>query len=387
MHDETRVTILGREPHRHHGIVNPPVYHASTILYPTLDALEAPRTADGYYYGRYGTPTTRALTDAVAALEGAAAGFAVSSGKNAITMVLMGLTAAGDHILVTDNSYQPTRDTASRLMARFGVEVTFFDPAIGAGIAGLMRPNTRLVFVESPGSLTFEVQDVPAIAEAAHAGGALVVMDNTWASPLFCKPFSLGVDVSVQAATKYVGGHSDLMMGLITCTAELEPGIRMAYAELGGAPGPEDCYLALRGLRTLATRLERHQKSALKVAEWLAGRPEVARVFYPALPDDPGHALWRRDFSGASGLFGFLLQPVERPGLAALLDHLELFGMGYSWGGYESLLIPTNPAPLRTATDWPHEGRMMRIHVGLESPDDLIADLEAGFVRLGAASS
>ncbi|HRY23520.1 MAG TPA: PLP-dependent transferase, partial [Geminicoccaceae bacterium] len=177
------------------------------------------------------------------------------------------------------------------------------------------------------------------------------------------------------------------MMGLITCTAELEPGIRMAYAELGGAPGPEDCYLALRGLRTLATRLERHQKSALKVAEWLAGRPEVARVFYPALPDDPGHALWRRDFSGASGLFGFLLQPVERPGLAALLDHLELFGMGYSWGGYESLLIPTNPAPLRTATDWPHEGRMMRIHVGLESPDDLIADLEAGFVRLGAASS
>jgi cystathionine beta-lyase len=387
MHDETRVTILGREPHRHHGIVNPPVYHASTILYPTLDALEAPRTADGYYYGRYGTPTTRALTDAVAALEGAAAGFAVSSGKNAITMVLMGLTAAGDHILVTDNSYQPTRDTASRLMARFGVEVTFFDPAIGAGIAGLMRPNTRLVFVESPGSLTFEVQDVPAIAEAAHAGGALVVMDNTWASPLFCKPFGLGVDVSVQAATKYVGGHSDLMMGLITCTAELEPGIRMAYAELGGAPGPEDCYLALRGLRTLATRLERHQKSALKVAEWLAGRPEVARVFYPALPDDPGHALWRRDFSGASGLFGFLLQPVERPGLAALLDHLELFGMGYSWGGYESLLIPTNPAPLRTATDWPHEGRMMRIHVGLESPDDLIADLEAGFVRLGAASS
>jgi cystathionine beta-lyase len=385
MHDETRVTILGREPHRHHGIVNPPVYHASTILYPTLDALEAPRTADGYYYGRYGTPTTRALTDAVAALEGAAAGFAVSSGKNAITMVLMGLTAAGDHILVTDNSYQPTRDTASRLMARFGVEVTFFDPAIGAGIAGLMRPNTRLVFVESPGSLTFEVQDVPAIAEAAHAGGALVVMDNTWASPLFCKPFGLGVDVSVQAATKYVGGHSDLMMGLITCTAELEPGIRMAYAELGGAPGPEDCYLALRGLRTLATRLERHQKSALKVAEWLAGRPEVARVLYPALPDDPGHALWRRDFSGASGLFGFLLRPVERPGLAAMLDHLELFGMGYSWGGYESLLIPTDPAPLRTATDWPHEGQLMRIHVGLEHTDDLIADLKAGFRRLAAA--
>lgn len=386
MHDDTRVTTLGRDPHRHHGIVNPPVYHASTILYPTLDALEAPRTPDGYYYGRYGTPTTRALTDAVAALEGAAAGFAVSSGKNAITTVLMGLTQAGDHVLITDNSYQPTRDTAGRVMARFGVEVTFYDPAIGAGITELMRPNTRLVFVESPGSLTFEVQDVPAIAEAAHAGGALVVMDNTWASPLYCKPYSLGVDVSIQAGTKYVGGHSDLMMGLITTTAELEPRIRAAYGEFGGAPGGEDCYLALRGLRTLATRLERHQKSALRVAEWLAGRPEVARVFYPALPDDSGHALWRRDFSGASGLFGFLLQPVERAGLAAMLDHLELFGMGYSWGGYESLLIPTNPAPLRTATDWPHEGRMMRIHIGLESPDDLIADLEAGFARLRAAS-
>lgn len=385
MHDDTRVTTLGRDPHRHHGIVNPPVYHASTILYPTLDALEAPRTPDGYYYGRYGTPTTRALTDAVASLEGAAAGFAVSSGKNAITTVMLGLTRAGDHILVTDNSYQPTRDTASRVMARFGVEVTFFDPGIGAGIAGLMRPNTRLVFVESPGSLTFEVQDVPAIAEAAHARGALVVMDNTWASPLFCKPFALGVDVSVQAATKYVGGHSDLMMGLITTTAEVEPSIREAYGELGGAPGPEDCYLALRGLRTLATRLERHQRSALVVAEWLAGRPEVERVLYPALPDDPGHALWRRDFNGASGLFGFVLKPTGRPALAALLDHLELFGMGYSWGGYESLLLPTDPRPLRTARPWSEAGQLMRIHVGLEHTDDLIADLDAGFRRMAAA--
>ena len=385
MQDETRVTTLGRDPHRHHGIVNPPVYHASTILYPTLDALEAPRTPDGYYYGRYGTPTTRALTDAVAALEGAAAGFAVSSGKNAITMVLLGLTSAGDHILVTDNSYQPTRDTASRVMARFGVEVTFFDPAIGAGIGALIRPNTRLVFVESPGSLTFEVQDVPAIAEAAHAGGAVVVMDNTWASPLFCKPMALGVDVSVQAATKYVGGHSDLMMGLVTTTAELEAPVRAAYGELGGAPGPDDCFLALRGLRTLATRLERHQRSALLVAEWLRARSEVERVLYPALPGDPGHVIWRRDFSGASGLFGFVLKPVGRPALAALLDGLELFGMGYSWGGYESLLLPTDPRPLRTARPWSGDGQLMRIHVGLEHTDDLIADLEAGFRRMAAA--
>jgi cystathionine beta-lyase len=230
------------------------------------------------------------------------------------------------------------------------------------------------------------MQDVPAIAEVAHARGAVVAMDNTWASPLFCKPFALGADVSIQAATKYVGGHSDLMMGLVSTTAELEPRIRAAFGEFGGAPGPDDCFLALRGLRTLATRLERHQRSALEVAEWLAARPEVERVLYPALPDDPSHALWRRDCTGASGLFGFLLKPVERPALAAMLDHLELFGMGFSWGGYESLLIPTDPRPIRTATKWASPGQLMRIHVGLEHPADLIADLEAGFRRLSAAS-
>jgi cystathionine beta-lyase len=386
MHDETRVTTLGRDPEKNHGIVNPPVYHASTILFPSLAAYDAPRTRDGYYYGRYGTPTTRALTDAVATLEGGHSGFAVSSGKNAITMVLMGLTAAGDHVLVTDSAYQPTRDTATRVAGRFGVEVEFFDPGIGAGIAELMRPNTRLVFLESPGSLTFEVQDVPAIADVAHAHGAVVAIDNTWASPLFCKPFALGVDISIQAVTKYVGGHSDLMMGLVSTTAELEPRVRAAFAEFGGAPGPEDCYLALRGLRTLSARLERHQRSALAVAEWLVGRPEVERVLYPALPEDPGHALWRRDFTGASGLFGFLLMPVRRAALAAMLDHLEIFGMGASWGGYESLLIPTDPRPIRTARPWPHQGQLMRIHVGLEHPDDLIRDLEAGFARLAAAA-
>ena len=386
MHDQTRVTSLGRDPEQNHGIVNPPVYHASTILFPSLAAYDAPRTRDGYYYGRYGTPTTRALTDAVATLEGGHSGFAVSSGKNAITMVLMGLTAAGDHVLVSDSAYQPTRDTASRVLGRFGVEVDFYPPGIGAGIAELIRPNTRLVFVESPGSLTFEMQDVPAIAEAAHARGAVVAMDNTWASPLFCKPFALGADVSIQAVTKYIGGHSDLMMGLVSTTAALEPRLRAAFSEFGGAPGPEDCYLALRGLRTLAARLERHQRSALTVAEWLAGRPEVERVLYPALPDDPSHALWRRDYSGASGLFGFLLKPVERTALAAMLDDLELFGMGASWGGYESLLIPTDPRPIRTVTSWEQPGQLMRIHVGLEHTDDLIADLEAGFARLGAAA-
>lgn len=385
LHDETRVTTLGRDPHRHHGIVNPPVYHASTILYQTLAAFDAPHTRDGYYYGRYGTPTTRALAEALAALDGADVGFVVGSGKTAITTVLLGLTRPGDHILVTDSAYQPTRGFADGVLARFGIETTYYDPGIGAGIAGLIRPQTRLVFTESPGSLTFEVQDIPAIAEAAHGRGVHVVMDNTWATGLYFKPFAHGVDVCIQAATKYITGHSDVMMGVITTTEALREPIQSAFNELAGAPGPDDCYLALRGLRTMATRLERHERSARIVAEWLATRPEVQAVYYPAMPGDPGHALWRRDFRGASGLFAFRLPPVERVALAAMLDHLEIYGMGYSWGGYESLLIPIDPRPLRTAKAWPHKGQLMRLHVGLEHPDDLIRDLGAGLDRLIAA--
>lgn len=386
MHDETRVTTLGRAPEQHHGIVNPPVYHASTILFPSLAALDAPRTPDGYYYGRQGTPTTRALAEAVAGIEGGDATFVVASGKAAITTVLMGLTRAGDHILVTDSAYQPTRLFASGVLARFGVETTYFDPAIGAGIADLIRPNTRLVFTESPGSLTFEVQDIPAITAAARAKAVPVVMDNTWSGGLYFKAFAHGVDISIQAATKYIVGHSDVMMGTITTTAALRDPIQAAFNDLAGAPGPDDCYLALRGLRTMATRLARHDASGRELALWLQARPEVQAVFHPGLPGCPGHELWRRDFSGSSGLFGFLLQPVTRTALAAMLDHLELFGMGYSWGGYESLLIPTDPRRIRTARPWPHEGQLMRIHVGLEHPEDLINDLEAGFARLARAS-
>ena len=386
MHDETRVTTLGREPHDHHGIVNPPVYHASTILFPTLAALDAPRTREGYYYGRYGTPTSRALTDAVAALEGGDVAFVVPSGKAAITTVLMALTKAGDHILITDSAYQPTRSFANGVLKRFGVETTYYDPAIGAGIAALIRPTTRLVFTESPGSTTFEVQDLPAISAAAHAAGVTVVIDNTWSAGLYFKPFAHGADVSIQAATKYITGHSDVMMGTITATEALREAIQAGFNELGGVPGPDDCYLALRGLRTMATRLARHEASGLRLAEWLQARPEVQAVFHPALPGSPGHELWQRDFTGSSGLFGFLLPPVSRTALAAMLDDLELFGMGYSWGGYESLLIPTDPRPIRTATAWTADGQLMRMHVGLEHTDDLIADLEAGFRRLNAAA-
>ena len=299
--------------------------------------------------------------------------------------MLLALLRTGDHILVTDAAYAPTRHFCEGTLARFGIATTFYDPTLGADIAALIRPETRLVFTESPGSLTFEMQDVPAIAAAAHARGCLVAMDNTWASPLFCKPFRLGVDISVQAGTKYLGGHSDLMMGVLTCSDAVYERLWRGMLEVATASAPDDCYLALRGLRTLAARLERHQRSALEVARWLQGRPEVRRVLYPALPDDPGHEIWKRDFLGASGLFGLILEPCSKSAVAAMLDHLELFGMGWSWGGYESLLIPTHPATCRTARPWVESGPTLRIHVGLEDPGDLIRDLEAGFARLRAA--
>lgn len=385
MDDATLVTILGREPKRHDGVVNPPVYHASTILYPTLAAMERARPDRGVYYGRYGTPTTFALEDAVARLEGGDRALVVGSGKTAITAVLLALLRQGDHLLVTDSVYAPTRQFCDGMLTRFGIETSYYEPTIGADIAGLIRDNTRLVFTESPGSLTFEVQDVPAITAAAHARGCLVVMDNTWASPLYFKPFRHGVDISIQAATKYIGGHSDLMMGIVTSTAAVHDRLRRGVFETATAAAPDDCYLALRGLRTLAARLQRHQASGIEVARWLRTRPEVLEVRHPALPYDPGHELWKRDFLGASGLFGFILRSCSKRALAAMLDHMELFKMGYSWGGYESLLIPTHPETCRTARPWTAEGVSMRIHVGLEDPGDLIRDLEAGFKRLAAA--
>jgi cystathionine beta-lyase len=382
MDDATLVTVAGRDPERQHGVVNPPVYHASTILFPSVAALEAARPRQGTYYGRYGTPTTAALEEAVAELEGGHRSIVVGSGKTAITSMMLALLRAGDHVLVADTVYGPTRHFCTGTLARYGVATTFYDPGLGAGIAELIRPETRLVFTESPGSLTFEMQDTPAIAAAAHARGCLVAMDNTWASPLFCKPFQLGVDISIQAATKYIGGHSDLMMGVVTATEAAYEQLWRGMLEVATASAPDDCYLALRGLRTLAARLERHQRSALVVAEWLAARPEVRKVLYPALPTDPGHAIWKRDFSGASGLFGLVLEPCSKAALAAMLDGMQLFGMGYSWGGYESLLIPTRPETSRTATPWTEDGPTLRIHVGLEDPTDLLRDLEAGFTRL-----
>jgi cysteine-S-conjugate beta-lyase len=380
---DTRLVHAGRDPARYHGFVNTPIYRGSTVLYPTLACLEA--DAQDFSYGRLGTPTVQALQSMLAELEGGHATLLTPSGLSAISVALLAFVAAGDHILVSDSVYRPTRRFCDNVLKRLGVSTTYYDPLIGGKIATLMTDKTRVVFTESPGSQTFEVQDIPAIAEAAHARDAVVITDNTWATPLYFKPFEHGADVAVQAATKYIVGHADAMLGAITTRQATSKAVARVHDELGLCPGPEDVYLGLRGLRSLSVRLERHHKSGLAMAEWLAARPEVERVLHPALPGDPGHALWARDFTGASGLFSIVLRPCSHEGVAAMLDGLELFGMGYSWGGYESLILPFNPSSYRSATNWQAKGPGLRLHIGLEDVEDLKADLDAGFARLRSA--
>lgn len=384
---DTLLAHAGRDPQANSGIINPPVYHASTVLFPTLEALEASdrNPFEIVNYGRVGTPTSHAFEEAVAAIEGGWRAVTAASGLAAIATALTAFTKAGDHILVTDSAYGPTRRVCNDILARYGVETEYYDPLIGAGIAGLIRPDTSVVFLESPGSLTFEMQDVPAIAKAAKAAGATVILDNTWATPLFFKPFEHGVDVSVHAATKYIVGHADAMLGMMVCNEASWHTIKKNAVRFGTCAGPDDMYLGLRGLRTLSVRLKRHQESALALADWLAARPEVARVLHPARPGDAGYALWTRDFFGASGLFAAEFQPVPKKALAAMLDGMELFGMGYSWGGFESLILPVHPVGVRTATKWQAAGPLIRLHAGLEDVDDLIKDLDRGFTRLNAA--
>lgn len=377
---ETRIVTTGRE-FAEHGFVNPAVYRASTVLFPSAQALLDYNQE--YTYGRKGTPTSRALESAIAAIEGGHATKVCSSGLAAITTALLAFLKPGDHLLMTDTAYLPTRKFCDGMLKRIGVETTYYDPGLGAAVSGLIRPNTRVVFTESPGSQTMEVQDIPAIAAAAHAKGAIVMIDNTWSAGHYFKAFDHGCDVSVQAATKYFVGHSDAMLGCITCNESTWPVLKDAFEELGHFAGPDDMYLALRGIRTLDVRLERHMKNALDMADWLRGRDEVADVLYPALPNAPGHTLWKRDFTGASGLFSIVLNTDDFKAAAAMLDGLELFGMGFSWGGYESLCIPFKP--LRTATPWNRKGVCLRFHIGLENTDDLKADLAAGFTRLNAA--
>ena len=388
---ETVATHAGLKPWDNHGIVNPPVYHASTILYPTvadLKSIASRRFEKGVYtYGRMGTPTSAALEEAVAALEGGHDAVATSSGLSAVATALSACLSAGDHLLMVDSVYGPSRNYCDKVLARFGVEVTYYDPLIGDGIAGLLRDTTRVIYMESPGSHTFEVQDVPAITAVAKARGITTMIDNTWGTPLYLKPFDLGVDVSVHAATKYIVGHSDVMMGMIVCADQATYlKVKTHAYETGQCAGPDDMYLALRGLRTMPVRLKQHFHNGLAIARWVQDRPEVARVLHPGLEDDPGHDLWKRDFTGACGLFGVVLNPCPPEAVAAMLDHMDLFHMGYSWGGYESLAVPSDPRAIRTATEWTEPGPMIRLHIGLEDPDDLMDDLSRGFERLAAAA-
>jgi cysteine-S-conjugate beta-lyase len=382
---ETRLVTAGRDTEAQKGFVNPPVVHGSTVLYPTADDLHAHRGE--YQYGRHGTPTTRALQDVLMALEGpqcAGVGLA-PSGLAAISTALLSVLKAGDHLLVCDNVYRPSRNFCNGMLARYGVETTYFDPRIGPGIEALFKPNTRAVLVEAPGSQSFEMPDMPAIAAVAHARGVVVIDDNTWATPLYHRSLEQGVDISIQAATKYIGGHSDIMFGTISANAKAWPLLAEGIRLLGVCAGPDDVYLALRGVRTLSVRLAQHYRSGLEMARWLQARPEVARVLHPALESDPGHAIWKRDFTGASGLFSIVLKPVPQKAVDALLDAVKLFGMGYSWGGFESLVIPFDCSEYRTATNWAPGGPTLRLHIGLESTDDLKADLDRGFAALKAA--
>ncbi|KQO56070.1 MULTISPECIES: cystathionine beta-lyase [unclassified Methylobacterium] len=379
----TRLVHAGRDPSAQHGFVNTPIYRGSTVLFPTYDDLQHRRGR--YDYGTSGSPTMDSLTQAWSELAGAAGTVLTPSGLAALTVALMSVVSAGDHLLVTDSAYRPTRIFCDGVLKRFGVEVTYYDPLVGAGIGALMQTNTKAVLVEAPGSQSFEMQDVPAIAEVAHAHGAAVIMDNTWATPLFFPPHERGVDIAVEAGTKYLSGGSDLLLGLTSANERYWPALHRTFEHFAMCAGPEDAFLALRGLRTMNLRLREHERQGLAMARWLQARPEVLRVLHPALPEDPGHAIWKRDFSGSSGLFGVVLKPAPANAVAAMLDGLELFGMGFSWGGFESLVIPFDCRTYRTATRWEPGGPGLRFHIGLEEISDLQADLDAGFSRLRAA--
>lgn len=384
MKTQTKLVSLGRDPQRFEGVVNTPIVRGSTLLSPSMShwlEKNQRQSKDDFgvsIYGRFGTATHHALQEAISELSGAHRTMLYPSGLAAVAHVLTGLVSSGDHVLITDSVYSATAQFLDRTLARFGVTYTRYSPTLGADIQGLIQPNTRIVLVEAPGSETFEMQDIPAIAKQAHAAGAFVVMDNTWATPLFFDAFKHGVDVSIHAATKYIVGHSDAMLGVASCNERAWDAIRDCSQDFGQTCSPDDAYLALRGLRTMGVRLRQHWSSGLEVAQWLKARPEIERVLHPALPCHPGHEIWKRDFTGACGLFAVAFKPVPTAALHAFIDELSLFGLGVSWGGYESLALPFSPAG-RQYTAWPYEGPGVRFHIGLEDPQDLIADLERGF--------
>ncbi|MEQ1518002.1 MAG: cystathionine beta-lyase [Usitatibacteraceae bacterium] len=391
MKKNTQLARLGRKPVNSPKTVNVPVHRASTVLFDSLAELRATQAAweadeEVPTYGVFNMPQELALANAVAELEGGYRAVTFPSGLAAVAGALLACVKSGDHVLMTDSAYGPGRHFAEGFLARFGVTVEFYDPLIGVGIESMIRPNTTVVYTESPGSHTFEIQDIPAIAKVAHAHGAKVILDNAWATGYFFNAFAHGVDLVVQPATKYYAAHSDVLIGLVIATKETWPQLRDSTISLGQRSSPDDCFLALRGMRTLGVRMRQHEASTLPIVKWLASRPEVARVLYPALPSDPGYALWKRDFSGASGLFSLELNPCSRTQFAAMLDHYEHFGIGYSWGGFESLVAPANIHNARSVQPW-SGGQLVRYHIGLEDADDLIRDLEAGFARMAAAAT
>jgi cystathionine beta-lyase len=371
----TKLAHIGNDPHEFHGFVNPPVVHASTVLFP--DARTMAGRSQKYTYGTRGTPTTDALATAIDVLEGSAGTIVVPSGLAAVTIPLLAFLSAGDHALITDSVYFPTRNFADTMLKRLGVEVEYYDPLVGAGIATLMKPNTKVVFTESPGSNTFEMQDIPAIARVANSHGAVVMMDNTWATPLYFRPLDHGVDISIHAATKYPAGHSDIVIGTVSANAAHWKQLFDTFTTMGCCSGPDDVYQTLRGLRTMGVRLERHQRSALAIARWLEGQPGVAGVLHPGLESHPGHAIFKRDFSGSSGIFSIALDGGGQKQAHAFLDALEIFGLGYSWGGYESLAVPVSIGD-RTITTNSYEGPILRLQIGLEDVEDLKADIAKG---------
>ena len=368
----TRLAHSGNDPRDFHGFVNPPVVHASTVLFPDAKTMAA--RDQKYTYGTRGTPTSDALAKAIDELEGSAGTVIVPSGLVAVTLPLLAFLSAGDHALIVDSVYNPTRRFADGMLKRFGVEIDYYDPLIGAGVANLMKPNTKVVFTESPASNTFEVQDIPAIAKAARAGGAIVMMDNTWATPVYFRPLDHGVDISIHAATKYPAGHSDVLLGTVSANERAWERLHETFLTLGCCAGPDDVYQVLRGLRTMGVRLERHQQNALEIARWLETQPGVARVLHPALESCPGHEFWKRDFSGASGIFSVILDGGGQKEAHAFLDALEIFGLGYSWGGYESLAVHCNLSD-RVVAKGPYPGPLLRLQIGLEDVEDLKADL------------
>lgn len=377
----TRLAQLGRMSDAHYGFVNTPLYRGSTVLFKTLDDLEQERAR--YSYGTAGTPTIESLESAWSALSGAAGTSLSASGLGAVTLALLTALKSGDHLLMPDSVYLPTRALCGKLLARFGVETTYYDPMLGARVAELVRANTSTIFLESPGSQTFEVQDVPAITALARERALTTIIDNTWATPLFFRAHEHGCDLVVEAGTKYLGGHSDLLLGLVSANDRLWPRLKETYRSMAMLPGPEDCYLALRGMRTLHLRLKEAERRGLQLAHWLAAQPEVATVLHPALPSCPGHTFWKRDFTGSTGVFSFILRPgFTRDDLARMLDAMRIFAMGYSWGGFESLIIPFDCRSYRTASEWRAPGLCLRVQVGLEDLEDVQADLRAGLDRL-----